>query len=447
MSTFASLVSILLAHSLALAQAGAPAAPAQGAPPAGAAETLPGGPPEDAPMDLPPGFEQIKPPSEKWKAEETTPEAVKKGEAAVAALAKAYAAAPAVEDTVKLAIIVPGGGEQTQELAIAFGPAGAARITAPDAIITRIGDDLFFETEAGSPKYMKVTKAGSLTDAMESAFGNAMMPLPQVALRSGDGAASVAALGGPFVPDARVVGFRGAADGKGGVVLLKQGEGEAEVAIDPASGRLAGIAYSAVPPGAPKGFRVPVTMVIGSTAYDKDLPRPIAFDGKGRKAVDSIEAMQQALDVGDAAPEFRLKDTEGREVALSDLKGQVVVIDFWATWCAPCMKGLPKIDEFAQWAAGKPVKVFAINTMESDEGPEDRMQKVATFWKGKGFTFPTLIDGNDQVSRIYGVQGIPFTVVIDPQGRLADVHTGLSPTLVADLKKATEAALAAQPKG
>jgi hypothetical protein len=111
------------------------------------------------------------------------------------------------------------------------------------------------------------------------------------------------------------------------------------------------------------------------------------------------------------------------------------------------MKGLPRIDEFAKWASGKSVKVFAINTMENDEGPEQRVQKVAAFWKSKGFSFPTLIDGDDQLSRAYGVQGIPFTVVIDPQGRVADVHTGLSPTLVDDLKKATEAALAAQPEG
>jgi thiol-disulfide isomerase/thioredoxin len=447
MSTLSALVSVLLATSVALAQAGDPAAPAGGAPPAGAAESMPGGPPEDAPMDLPPGFEAIKPPSVNWKAEETSPESVKKGEAAIAAVAKAYASAAAVEDSVKLVIVIPGGGEQTQDLTIAFGPSGSARITAPDAIITRVGDDLFFEPGPGSPKYMKVTKAGSLADAMNEAFGGSMMPLPQVALRTGDGADAAQALGGPFVPEAKIVGFRGGADGKGGVVYLKEGDGEAEVAIDPASGRLAGIAYSAVPPGAPKGFRVPITMVIGSAAFEKDLPKPIAFDGKGRKAVASIEALQQALEVGEPAPEFKLKDTEGKEVSLTDLKGSVVVIDFWATWCGPCMKGLPKIDEFAKWSAGKPVKVFAINTMENDEGPEQRVQKIAGFWKSKGFSFPTLIDGDDQLSRAYGVQGIPFTVVIDPQGRVADVHTGLSPTLVDDLKKATEAALAAQPKG
>jgi len=125
----------------------------------------------------------------------------------------------------------------------------------------------------------------------------------------------------------------------------------------------------------------------------------------------------------------------------------VVVIDFWATWCGPCMKGLPKVDEFAKWAkeGGKAVKVFGINTMEQEEG-DDRVKKIGEFWKNKGFGFATLIDGDNKVSGSYGVQGIPFTVVIDPKGNVADVHMGLSPTLVEDLKKATEAALAA-PKG
>lgn len=109
------------------------------------------------------------------------------------------------------------------------------------------------------------------------------------------------------------------------------------------------------------------------------------------------------------------------------------------------MKGLPKLDEFAKWAAasGKPIKVFGVNTMEEDEGPQDRLSKIGTFWKGKALSFPTLIDMDNAASKAYGVQGIPFTVVIDPQGKIVDVHMGLVPTLVDDLKKASEAALAA----
>jgi peroxiredoxin len=111
------------------------------------------------------------------------------------------------------------------------------------------------------------------------------------------------------------------------------------------------------------------------------------------------------------------------------------------------MKGLPKIDEFAKWAkdGGKPVKVFGVNTMEEAEGAE-RVSKIGEFWKKKAFSFATLIDDKNATSGAYGVQGIPFTVVIDPKGNVADVHQVLSPTLVDDLKRATDAALAS-PKG
>jgi cytochrome c biogenesis protein CcmG/thiol:disulfide interchange protein DsbE len=450
MSITSALASLLLSTSLALAQAADPAAaPGTVAPPP-AGEAMPDGPPADAPMDLPPGFAAVKPMSEAWKADETSAASVQKGQEAVAALAKAYASAAAIEDAVTMVMTIPGAGEQRQEMGIAFGPAGSARLTAPDAVITRVGDDLFFEQGPGSGKYLKITKAGSFADAMEEAFGGAMLPLPEIGLRSGDAAKAIEALGGPFVPGAAVAGFRPGPDGKGGVVMLKgENAGEVEVTIDPASGRLAGIAYQAVPPGAPSGFRVPINLKVASAAFEKDLPKPIAFDAAGRKAVDSIERLQQALDTGDDAPAFTLKDTDGKEVSLASLKGSVVVLDFWATWCKPCMRGLPLVDAFAKWAAssGKPIKVFAVNVMEQEDDPAERTKGITEFWKAQGFSFPTLVDTQDVTTAAYGVQGIPFTVVIGPDGKVIDMHTGLSPTLVEDLKKAAEAALAAKPAG
>jgi thiol-disulfide isomerase/thioredoxin len=434
-------LALLLSSSIAMAQDGSLA------PPAGMPQGGP--PPVDAPMDVPPMFADVKPLSAGWTPEDTSAEAAARGKASLAALVKAYTDPAAVEDQVKLTIKIPGA-DQTQDLAIAFGPEKAARLVAPGVVITRLGDELYVEVDEVSGKFVKLKKEGTLMQAMEEAFGGSMMPLPQIQLRGGTADAAAAALGSMFVQEAAVVGSRAAAEGRGAVILLRGGgQGEVEVQLDAASGRLASLNYSAVPPGAPEGLRIPVTMAVTSRSYPDNLPTPITFDAKGRKGVDSIDKLEETLETGGAAPDFTLQDTAGNQVSLASLKGSVVVLDFWATWCGPCMKGLPKIDEFAKWAAesGKPIKVFAVNTMENATDPAERLDKIGAFWKSKGFAFPTLIDADDAVSRAYGVQGIPFTVVIDPQGNVADVHMGLVPSLVDDLKRASEASLATAPKG
>ena len=439
-------VALLLMNSIALAQGGmAPAgAPPQVAPPAGAGDMAP---PPDTGMEALPTAEPL---SKKWRAEETTPDAVAKGEAALANLVKAYTTPAAVEDRVTMILKLPGN-EQKQDMAIAFGPKGSARMTAPGVTITRVGDDLYLEPADAPGKFFKATKAGTLSEALAAGLGSDQQPLPQVRLRGGKAEEVNATLGAMFVGNPKVVGFRSGGGTMADTVMMKgDANGEIEVLLGAKGGRLDGVTYLAAPPGAPEGFLLPIVLQIESKAYDTDLPTPIVFDAKGRKAVDSLDKLQMQLDTGGPAPDFKLKDTDGNEVSLSSLKGSVVVIDFWATWCGPCMKGLPKVDEFAKWAkeGGKAVKVFGINTMEESEGPDDLKNKIGEFWKKKGLSFPTLLDADGEVNKAYGVQGIPFTVVIDPQGNVADVHMGLSPTLVDDLKKAADAALAAPaPKG
>src|SRR4051812_21010658 len=71
--------------------------------------------------------------------------------------------------------------------------------------------------------------------------------------------------------------------------------------------------------------------------------------------------------VGKPAPDFKLKGVDGKEVTLASLKGNVVVLDFWATWCGPCVAGFPKIDELAKKYAGKGVMVFGMNQKEDKD--------------------------------------------------------------------------------
>lgn len=122
---------------------------------------------------------------------------------------------------------------------------------------------------------------------------------------------------------------------------------------------------------------------------------------------------------GQDAPNFTLTDTEGNSVTLSDLKGKVVFLDFWATWCPPCRESLPHTQSLSQHEKAKAgdLVVLAVNAREDAE-------KVKQFMQEKGFTFRVLLDKDGAVMDMYKVQGIPTFVLIDREGKVAWVQIG-----------------------
>ena len=145
------------------------------------------------------------------------------------------------------------------------------------------------------------------------------------------------------------------------------------------------------------------------------VPPPDAKDvtGAGQQA----EQQAGAALIGKPAPDFQLTTLDGKSVSLADLKGQVVVLDFWASWCPPCIESLPHLGKLYDEKQDG-VKVFAVNLREEKS-------KIEAFLKSRNLNVPVLLDSEGEVASEYNVISIPQTVVIGKDGTVKNVFVGL----------------------
>jgi len=148
------------------------------------------------------------------------------------------------------------------------------------------------------------------------------------------------------------------------------------------------------------------------------------------------EAGEQASKLlGQAAPDFLLPMMDkGAEFQLSKMRGQVVVIDFWATWCGPCVASMPGLIDVINSFKGKPVTFITLNQGEPAE-------QVKKFVERRKWNLPVAMDGNAVAAGKYGVEGIPHTVLVGLDGKVEWTHTGFAAGGAAKLTEAIEKAL------
>jgi cytochrome c biogenesis protein CcmG/thiol:disulfide interchange protein DsbE len=130
---------------------------------------------------------------------------------------------------------------------------------------------------------------------------------------------------------------------------------------------------------------------------------------------------------GTLAPDFALRDLEGREVKLSDYRGKAVVIDFWATWCPPCLFQVPELNAF--WKKHRDAGDVAVLGVSVDA---EGARVVGPWVAEQGVEYQILL-GDEGVARRFGAQGFPTLVLVRPDGTLDSLHVGL--VELADLEK------------
>lgn len=121
--------------------------------------------------------------------------------------------------------------------------------------------------------------------------------------------------------------------------------------------------------------------------------------------------------IGQQAPDFTLKSDQGDNKKLSEYRGKVVLINFWATWCGPCQQELPKLAELKQLHDEYDFELLGVNI---DEEPE----KAIKLARKLGVNFPVLFDQQKQVSKLYDIDAMPMTILVDRNGDVRYLHRG-----------------------
>jgi len=124
--------------------------------------------------------------------------------------------------------------------------------------------------------------------------------------------------------------------------------------------------------------------------------------------------------IGQLAPDFALKNASGDNLRLSEFRGDVVMINFWATWCGPCRQEMPLLDELYSKYQRVGFILLGVN-IDDDSGKA--MNMIAEL----GVSFPVLFDTRKEVSKLYAVDAMPVTILVDRDGKVRHVHHGYKP--------------------
>jgi thiol-disulfide isomerase/thioredoxin len=148
----------------------------------------------------------------------------------------------------------------------------------------------------------------------------------------------------------------------------------------------------------------------------KPAPDPLATNEDASGAGDDSEGLESTL-VGKPAPDFELDLLDGKKFRLADHKRKILVLDFWASWCGPCLQVMPQVDRVAREFVGDDVQLVAINLEETPERVKAALERLQ-------LDMTVALDRQGRVAEKYGATSIPQTVVVDREGKVARLFIG-----------------------
>lgn len=173
------------------------------------------------------------------------------------------------------------------------------------------------------------------------------------------------------------------------------------------------------------GWMKKILFIIGMLACTGAFARLSAGDGM-YAGMPSAFVLQPQVD--DEAPDFTLNSVDGKSLTLSSLRGKYVVLDFWGSWCAWCIKGFPEMKEAYAKYKGK-MEIFGIACNDTEKRWKAALEKYQLPWLN------VLNKGDVDVSALYAVEGYPTKVIISPEGKILKVVIGESPEFYTYLEK------------
>ncbi|HWA84248.1 MAG TPA: redoxin domain-containing protein [Fimbriimonadaceae bacterium] len=175
---------------------------------------------------------------------------------------------------------------------------------------------------------------------------------------------------------------------------------------------------------------VKTNVAIPESTFDSTPPKGVNLADGGNGEGEQQVNPKPPVPVGKPAPDIQVTGLDGKKLKLSSLKGKIVLIDFWATWCPPCRASLPITQKMYKTYRSKGLQVVTIS--DEDRGT------VSKFVKDNNYSFPTFLDAGDKASKLYNVEAIPCLVIVDAKGNLSSYSVGLEPerTVIQNLKKA-----------